>query len=177
MEKVVYKVGKFTDFAGFEREVVLCAVSQSFEGETKGSSWVENYENGYITNFIYGRVSSTLPVYKQTPSDNLTKVLRLGISVQNPMDKPNTELGKTIALGKAKKDKSCFGKIYSTKSGFINQKMVEALLEQELEYFQNSPQVYIKGYNKDKELFEKNPNSYYEKYKLPQKLTFHATFK
>ena len=173
MEKIVYKVGKFIDFAGYEREVVLCAVSQECDIKAE-SNWLTFYEKVLTNTSIYGKVSYTVPPKQK---DQLVKVLRLGISVQNPADKKsNSELGKTIALGKAKKDKSCFGKIYSTNSGFINQKMVEALLDQEFEYFKNSPHVYIKGYKKDKELFEKNPNSYYDKYNLPRKITFHTTF-
>ena len=69
-----------------------------------------------------------------------------------------------IALGKAKKDKSCIGKIYSTCKGFINFPMVNSVLDQELHYFQSNPGRYIKGYDKDKVLFETNPNKYFEKH-------------
>ena len=44
--------------------------------------------------------------------------------------------------------------------------MVEALLEQELEYFKNAPHLYIKGYEKDKKLFNSSPSTYYSKFKL-----------
>ena len=165
MEKVVYKVGKFIDFAGYEREVVLCAVSQECYKNIGASSSIGGWSVYGLTstdNFI--KISST----KNIPEAS-EKVLRLGIAIQSPQDSikaPNTELAKRIALGKAKNDRSCIGKLYSTKSGFINQKMVEALLEQELEYFKNAPHLYIKGYEKDKKLFNSSPSTYYSKFKL-----------
>lgn len=141
MEKVVYKVGKFIDFAKQEREVVLVAVSCDSNGVCFDSE-SKNY-------------------------DDIPREIRLGISVQSPSDKvTNTDLGKVIAYGKAKKDKSCIGKLYSTQKGFINQKVVEALLEQEFDYFRNSPQAYLKGYYKDMELFKNNPEAYYSKFNL-----------
>ena len=164
MEKVVYKVGKFMDFAGYEREVVLCAVSQECN-----SCITEIPHNNYITTFYSDAVVYTATSAIANNNYLSEKVLRLGIAVQSPQDSsvsPNTELAKKIALGKAKSDRSCIGKLYSTKSGFINQRMVEAFLEQELEYFQNAPHLYIKGYKKDKELYKSNPKAYYSKFKL-----------
>ena len=143
MEKVVYKVGTFTDFSGLTRQAVIVAVTVA-------------------TNSIIFTEQDDFE--KEEFSE---KVLRLGISVQNPQDiKVNTELGKTIALGKAKNDRSCIGKLYTTNKGMINQKMVEALLDQEFEHFQNAPHLYIKGYKKDKELYKSNPKAYYSKFKL-----------
>ena len=156
MERVVYKVGKFTDFAGIDRQVVFCAVSQDINSiivEGVGIDEVEEIENGDFTSLLDCTVVEG------------AKVLRIGLSVQNPQDERADEtLGKTIALGKAKKDKSCVSKIFSTSKGLINLPMVTATLDQELKYFQSNPGVYIKGYNKDKELFENNPNKYCEKY-------------
>ena len=166
MEKVVYKIGKFIDFAGYEREVVLCAVSQECY-RIIGNN--HNLLNGSAITCTCDGQYWTVGVPKKVQNDESEKVLRLGIAIQNPQDSlinSNTELAKKIALGKAKNDRSCIGKIYSTKSGFINQKMVEAFLDQELEYFQNAPHLYIKGYKKDKELFESSPMAYYSKFKL-----------
>ena len=74
-----------------------------------------------------------------------------------------------IAEGKARKEKSRVGTLLSTSKGMINTKVVEALLEQELEYFKQNPGVYIKGYNRDKELFSKSPELYYKKFDWLQK--------
>lgn len=87
-------------------------------------------------------------------ADSLTKVLKLGLSVRNVKDSYDEELGKKIAYGKAKKDKTCIGKLYSTNKGMINAKMVEALLEQELYYFKNNPGKYLKGYDAQKDKFK-----------------------
>lgn len=128
-EKVSYKVGKFTDFTGATREVVLCAISTEVIG------------------LFYDLKN------EDSSANDVVKEIRLGIAIQNTMDKANTELGKVIAYGKAKKEKSCFGKILSTSSGMINQKVVDALLEQEYQYFKQNPGKYIASYNKHKQDF------------------------
>lgn len=92
------------------------------------------------------------------------KGLQLGISVQNPLDSHNAELSKKIAEGKA--IKKPFGKLVSDNTGFINSKVVNALLEQECEYFKNNPGKYIAGYNKDLKLYQSNPEKYLEKFKI-----------
>jgi hypothetical protein len=143
MEKIVYKVSDFTDFAGQTRQVVMAAVSGGCEIEVFGGD-----------SFL-------------TPSDIIIKEVRLGVAVQNPSDVhliPNVERAKIIAAGKARKDKSCFGKLYSTDKGFINNKLVDAFLEQEMEYFKQNPGKYLKGYNNDKALFEKSAELYFQKF-------------
>lgn len=96
---------------------------------------------------------------------DVKKELYLGVSVQNPADEVcDIELGKKIAEGKARKSKSRIGELYSSNSGMINTKVVGALLEQELEFFQQNPGVYLKGYNRDKKLFETSPEEYHKKF-------------
>ena len=98
------------------------------------------------------------------PYEAVKKVL-LGVSVQNPRDDKNNDvLSKVVAEGKARKEKSRVATLYSDRKGVINHRVVEALLEQELEYFKQNPGVYIAGYNKDKELFKINPSEYFKKY-------------
>ena len=126
MEKVVFKLGKFKDFKNEEREVIFCAVSQDLTKD-------------YV--YISGAYS------------DIPKVLRIGLSIRRSDDIFDEELGKLIALGKTKKDKTCVGKLYSTDKGLINATMVEALLEQELKYFQQNPGKYIKGYDQQKEKY------------------------
>lgn len=91
------------------------------------------------------------------------KSLRVGVSVQNVKDEINTELGKKIAFGKAMKDKSCCGILASSNKGMINAKVVEALLEQEMDYFKLNPGKYLAGYNKDRDLFKKDSVLYYQR--------------
>ena len=96
--------------------------------------------------------------------DSDYKKLQLGISVQNPLDVHNAELSEKIAEGKA--NKKPFGKIMSNNPGFINSKVVNALLEQECEYFKNNPGKYLAGYNKDLKLYKSNPEKYLQKFKI-----------
>lgn len=133
-EKVSYKVGKFTDFTGATREVVLCAISREVIG-------------------LYYDLEN-----EDSSAQDVVKEIRLGIAVQNTMDKPNVDLGKVIAYGKANKEKSCFGKITSSNSGMINQKVVDALLDQEYQYFKQNPGKYIASYNKHRQDFLNNQN-------------------
>lgn len=146
MERIVYKVDYFTDFTGDKRQVIMAAVSsekdilaiEDITSENNFSHWFNE--------------------------DQIVKEVRLGVSVQNPRDENNVELGKIIAAGKARKDKSCFGKLFSTDKGFINHKLIDAFLDQEMEYFKQNPGKYIKGYNKDKELYEYDPVLYSYKF-------------
>lgn len=139
--KKVFKIDSFVDFSGKSRQVIMAAISQEIINDSY-----------YIIN------------YDQATAELFPKVLRLGVAVQNPKDEVvNTELGKVIAEGKALKDKSCIGKLYSTDKGFINNLVVNALLDQEMDFFKQNPGKYIKGYNKDKELYTKYPILYLEK--------------
>lgn len=143
MEKVVHKIDTFVDFTGKTRQVIMAAVSAEINGYTSVS-------NGHWMDYT-----------------DVIKEVRLGVSVQSPADREeNTELGKIIAIGKAKKDKSCRGKLFSTDKGFINTKLVSAFLDQEMEYFKQNPGKYIKGYDKDKELWKNYPFMYAHKYNL-----------
>lgn len=144
MERVVIKKGTFTDFAGTVRNVTFAAVSQNIEGVS---------------------ITCIDSIGENDTYEALNKVLRIGVAVQNPRDfKANDQLAETIAIGKAKKDKSCFAKMFVNNTGLINQTVVEALLAQELKYFQGNPGKYIKGYNKDADLYKANPTAYKAKY-------------
>ena len=104
---------------------------------------------GNVRNFCLCAISDVLDL--NNPEKNL-KRLRIGISIQNEADVYNPSIGKIIAEGKARK-KSC-GIIISSNIGMINTKVVNALLEQESEYFKENPGKYIAGYNnaRDKHL-------------------------
>ena len=128
MEKVVYKVDKFIDFTGTERQFVCCAISE--------------YDK---------------------KKDH--KFLLIGFAVQNPKDKEmNEELGKRIAYGKAKSQKSGYATVFSSKKSIITQKVVETIIDEQIRFFKESPHNFIKGYLKDKELFDKSRIDYYHKY-------------
>lgn len=127
-ERVEYIVSSFTDFEGKERQFVMAALSMDLESGYEVSD--EDYEE-------------VKPV---------TKALHIGVSVCNAKDVSDETLGKAIALGKARSEKTRKS-LYATDSGLINIQVVQALLKQESEYFKQNPGKYIAGYNKAKDAF------------------------
>lgn len=120
----------FEDFAGKTHHYVIAAVS------------VLVYDSiGYLGD--NGDISI----------EPMTKGLSLGISICNPEDEFNEELGVLKAVGRAKKS---IPVIYTSKSGLINTKTVRALLEQESEFLKNNPEKFIKGYEDAKSRHERN---------------------
>lgn len=119
------------------------------------------YKTGVFTDFTgMEREVIFCAISVDEGKDSPIKMLNIGIAVQNPKDARNTELGKTIASGKALKPKSSVGRILTDNKGFINTKVVNALLEQEFEYFRTNPGAYLASYNKDKALYKVDPAAY-----------------
>ena len=142
--KTEFKIDKFVDYAGIEREFILAAVSVPLP--SKAYVYVPDPESytKYNDNFVYADDYAV-------PTE---KYLLIGMSVRNAEDKYDEEIGKRIAVGKALKGKG--KQIYASHAGLINTKMVQALLEQEAEYFKRDPQSYIAGYrNAEKRWKEK----------------------
>lgn len=130
MCKVLYKIDKFTDYAGNEREFVLAAVS------------IEEARECDIP-------FADFPEGMKADADSISsiKTLSLGIAVRRPNDKYNEEIAKKIAYGKAIARRT--HALMSTDSGIINTAVVNAVLEQEAEYFKRNPGRYLAGYDKD----------------------------
>ena len=137
-EKVASIQKYFIDFEGNCRLFTIAAVSVISEG---------------ITALDFTTLSIGSDDTVDIVGESIDKKLLLGVSVQRKGDEEDRDLGLTIAIGKAKKDKTRIATLYSTDSGLINSKMVSALLEQEAEFFINNPGKYLKGYNKDKEKY------------------------
>lgn len=124
-ERVEYRIDSFIDYANIERKFIMAAVSQE--------------------------VDAAITDYSAVHCDGVKK-LSIGVAICNPEDEFNEEVGKTIALGKARKgNKHAF---YSTDSGLINRGVVNALLDQEVAFFKQCPGKYIAGYNTAKEVYE-----------------------
>lgn len=136
--KVEFKIDKFIDFAGIEREFILAAVSVPIPW--KDHIWIPDVDS------IIDRE------WEDDVKVDMEKYLLIGISVRNAVDKYDEEIGKRIAVGKALKLKG--KQIIASHAGLINTKMVQALLEQEAEYFKRDPQSYIAGYNDAKRKWE-----------------------
>ena len=85
--------------------------------------------------------------YNEFDSDFIDCVIKrvsLGFAFCNPEDEFNEELGKTIAIGRAKKSRGT--SIYTIKLGYINTKLVKAFIEQEVSYLKDNPEHYIEDY-------------------------------
>lgn len=129
--KVIFIVDNFTDFENNTREVIMAAVSSEIDG-----------------------VVTSAPLDELVISeDEIVKEVRLGISVRRGEDEFDIEKGKQIAMGKALKEKSCFGKIFVTDKGFINNAVVEAFLRQEMAFFKQNPGKYLAGYDRNKKAY------------------------
>lgn len=105
-------------------------------------------KNGNVRYFVIAAIS--IPIesvfYERNVSDIVTikKGLKIGFSICNPEDKFDENLGKTIAIGRARKSKDCA--MLVSEPGYINTKVVQAFLKQEAEYFKNNPESRIAGY-------------------------------
>lgn len=131
--------GQFKDYVDNLRDFTMVAVSIPMERPT-----------------MVMEISNTLD--DENPDGNIemvgndiTKMLSIGVSVRSVQDK-DLGIGTQIAYGKAVKLLDHV--LYVTHPGMINTKMVQALLEQEAEYFKKEPGMYIKGYNSDKYRYE-----------------------
>lgn len=128
-ERVEFRIDSFIDYTGIERKFVMAAVSLETDAEV------------YEENDCWEDEATCAP-----------KKLSLGVSVCRPDDEFDEELGKTIALGKARK--STAHTLFSTDTGLINRGVVNALLDQEVAFFKQCPGKYIAGYNVEKEAYE-----------------------
>lgn len=91
--------------------------------------------------------------------------LLIGVAVQNPKDFDDLELSKVISKGKAIKYKSRCAQI-DIDTKFLNIDLIESILNNIFAQFKNNPGKFLKGYNKDKELYEKDPYEYKAKFDL-----------
>lgn len=123
-EKITTHVGSFTDANGDEHPFVIAAVSEHFEIE-ESLTVVDEY-GCYMYDGIKG--------------------VKLGFAICNPTDKFDEKLGKTIAIGRARKNSEYA--LLASKPGYINTKLIEAFLEQEADYLVENPEYQIAGYKR-----------------------------
>jgi hypothetical protein len=84
----------------------------------------------------------------------LTKTFGIGFSICNPSDEFNEEIGKQIAINKAlNKDNKLIAHVNC--NGFITPRIIDTLIDQEIEYFKNKPSAHIPGYFEMQEKYEK----------------------
>lgn len=124
--RVEFRNGVFTDYMGNQRQYIVAAVSERIP------------EEGMVITANEDKVDEII-------ISDVCKKLSLGFAICSPEDKWNEELGKTIALGKAVKRPSRV--LYASHAGMINTDVVNALVNQEMKYFENNPGTIIAGYN------------------------------
>lgn len=83
---------------------------------------------------------------------NVTKVVRLGISICNPLDEFDVKVGALKAISRARENSPA---LLSVDPGTINTTVVKALLKQEAEYLKHNPENFIEGYANMKARYEK----------------------
>ena len=87
------------------------------------------------------------------------RILRLGISIQNPVDIYDEELGKKIAFNKACNNSPSM----TAERGIITKEIVNSIMNKTMAYVKNSPENYIASYAERKEKYE-NKLKYINKY-------------
>lgn len=130
----------FTDYAGKVHHFVIAAISQELPTKTEeiGRDDLKDYD-------IIHEVSTYIEdIGTEDYLGTVTKVLRLGVSMCNPVDKFNEKTGTMKAIARARNSEPA---LYSHEKGTINTRVVRALLEQEADYIKNNPDLIIKGYS------------------------------
>lgn len=132
-----FLIDSFIDFKGLEHKVVICALTQSPESESHELTvgWVD------VEGIVDEEDELCVPV---------RRCLAIGISICNPCDKFDEELGKKIARSKAEKS---IPVLVSTEYGVMNKTLVTAYLKQEMEFLKKNPGKFIKGYAESEKKF------------------------
>lgn len=141
-EIVSYKNGEFVDYLGETHKFVVCAVS------TKS---LEDSEGNEVFNVL------RMETYDDYVDEiDFPRALFLGVSICNPKDEFDLEKGKIIAYNKATTVKNInHPAIYTTRPGFINTEVVEALLNNSVEYIKRDPGSVIPGYDEARKKYLK----------------------
>lgn len=145
-ERVETLVKSFTDENGEVRHFVIAAVSEVLPrniGESYMASGDEDEDECELSHEVV-----CYDEWDSETIDYVVKSLRLGWAICNPVDTFNEEIGKQIAIGRARKNGTAA--LYATKLGYINTKVVRAFLEQEAEFFMENPATMIAGYKRKK---------------------------
>lgn len=136
-ERIETIVDSFIDKNGKERHFVIAAISTVLPTNSK-ELFPDDEESECEFNVYYEDDSDS------TLIDNVVKILKIGYSICNPNDEFNEELGKTIAIGRARKNVNTA--LYSTELGYINSGVVKALLEEKARWFKENPERWITNY-------------------------------
>lgn len=139
-EVVNYRKGEFVDYNGETHHFIVAAVSTT-DVVMNGSLWLTLYDG-----------NTGHPI----DAEEMTKGLFIGVSVCNPKDEFDEEKGKMIAYNKATNAKNLHHPaMFTTRPGYINTEVVEALLNNIVNYIKKDPGSVIAGYDEAKKKFLK----------------------
>lgn len=134
-EIVNYKNGEFVDYMGNTHKFVVAAVSTS------------NFD---ISLNLYNDFGDFVE------ERSVPKGIFIGIAICNPKDEFDLEKGKMIAYNKAVGMKNLnHPAMYSARPGFINTEVVDALLNNIVNYVKKDPGSVIEGYDDAKKKYMK----------------------
>lgn len=123
-------IDSFIDFKGDTHYFVIVALSKPFE-----KADILYRDNGDLY------------------CHQMTKGISIGISICNPLDEFNEEIGIMRAEGRARKNEVS---LFSNKNIYINSQLVQIILQQEAKRIKNNPEKYIAGYKSEQEKWLKN---------------------
>ena len=141
-------VDSFVDYQGIEHHFVVASLSQTLPKTEKEFLNVTDTPEGSVEHVVCAYTD-----YDTYEAATVSKSLSIGISICNPEDEFDVEVGKAKALARAKCSTPV---LYATKPGVINTIMVKALMKQEAEYLKNNPDAYIKGYSTAEKKYEQH---------------------
>jgi hypothetical protein len=135
-----YVVDSFIDFEGKEHKFVACALSQSPESDDSRLmvGWTDDFD----------KMNSKEDLYHE-----VYRLVTVGFSVCNPIDKFDEEKGKKIARAKAA-NMETLPRIYTPCKGVITKELVDAFLKQQVQFAKEDPERLIKGYDAAKRVYE-----------------------
>lgn len=130
-----FAFGEFTDYKGQVHKFVVAGVVR----KSAPHSWVDTNDSNYWageSDIEYG-------------DKDLEKFLSIGISICNPLDPYNEEIGKLQAKGRALKPRKpeLVREMHVTKGGMLSKEMVECAINITAKAIKNDPGQFIKGYN------------------------------
>lgn len=123
-----YVVDSFVNYKGQEQKFIICVKTTECNSVILEFNDVINIDDIINNDDYYSGFRN----------------LHIGVAICNPNDEFNEEIGKKIALGKAE---SSIPKLISTEPGIINNAVVQALIQQEINYIKNNPGRFIPGYD------------------------------
>lgn len=138
-----FKTGEFIDFKGKLHKFTVCALVLRF------SDLVLAYLDPHTLNLVEFK--------KGEHFMESSHLIVFGVSFCCPQDIPNYKesLGKEIAFNRAKSVKIPAKRWIALNTSSITQDFMEAVLKAEVEYVQEHPEKFIKGYKEEEEKYLK----------------------